>query len=432
MRTILTSLLLIALAAPLFAGEAEQANAKKFLDSQTAVDPSALGEQTLKVRILGAVVGSMTLKVEAGEFEGTKCYVLTTKGEIDMGVKTSIDGTAHIAPNMAVLHGEQTEKEGDKVSEHSVYTVKDGVITAKIERPTDKDESMRDKTYQIKPVPGLLLAGGEMLATILLPREAGKSYEFTRWSNEADETYPLMVEAAGNEELHGKAAFRFNEMGKKYKKDEAGDMIITDSESTLWFDGRKLVRMASADGFTLDTGADPKLTPITREAIVKRDNQVAVAAGFFLAANDKDKELLGALLNEERIVRKSLDTNEMTKELSDEEKDAAAKMYAPMVLDQILNSGEEKTADDIARDKAVSKLLLTAENFETEEKDGTTIVRFNEEARKFIGNLSFVLAKDAEGKWEIVEIVNTPEESAKPEETPDKKPEEEGEEEDGF
>ena len=415
MRYALTSLLLIALAAPLFAGDAEQANTKKFLDAQAAVDAAALGEQTLKVRILGAAVGTMTLKVEAGEFEGTKCYVLTMKGEIDMGVKTTINGTAHIAPNMAVLHAEQTETEGDKISEHTLYTVKDGVITAKFERPRDKDETRRSNTYEIKAASGLLLGGGEMLVTILLPREAGKKYEFTRWTDKADETYPITISAMGEEALNGKPAFHFHETGKKYEKDEIGDVIISDVENNLWFDGRKLVRMASADGFMLDTGADPKRTPITREAIEKRDNAVNTTAGFFLAANEKDKELLGALLNEERIVRKSLDENEQTKDLSDEEKDAAAKMYAPMVLDQVLNSGGEKTADDITREKAVTKLLLTTENFETEEKDGVTYVRFNEEARKFIGNLSFALAKDAEGKWEIIEIISggaaqTPEE----------------------
>ena len=439
MNRVTTPLLTLAalslLAGNLHAGEAERAAANKFLEGQTAVNESIVGAQTLKVRMLRQDVGSMTVNVEKGEYEGKACYVLTMKGSIDFGNKTEIDGKSYIAPDMSLLHGEETEKENGELSKHSLYEDKNGLLIATFKQPKEEDESKRDQSFEIKPEQGLLIGSAEILVTMLLPREKGQKLEFLRWNSTADKVYSLMVECAGDDDYNNKTVTKFVEHDKKFNEDELGNIDEVDAENSLWFDGHKLVRMDSADGFTLESNEAPKLTPITREMIDKQGDEVTVAAGFFLAANSKDEDLLKALLNEFKIVRGSLDTNPMTKDATDEQKDELAEMYADTVVQNIMNGdGEEKTEEDKKREAAVVKLLLHKENFVAEVKDDVHTVRMAKDAAKMFGKLQFTLEKTEEGKWEITGIGDVPEEEAS--ETPPEKKKDDGEkkkeEEDGF
>ena len=433
MNRVTTPLLTLAalslLAGSLHAGEAEKAAANKFLESQTAVNESILGAQTLKVRMLRQDVGSMTVTVEKGEYEGKACYVLTMKGSIEFGSKTEIDGKSYIAPDMSLLHGEETEKEDGELSKHSLYEDKNGLLIATFKQPKEEDESKRDQTFEIKPEQGLLVGSAEMLITMLLPREKGQKFEFIRWNSTADKTYPMLVECVGSDDYNNKTVTKFIEHDKKFNEDELGNVEEVDAESTLWFDEHKLVRMNSADGFTLESNEAPKVTPITREMIDKQDDEVTVAAGFFLAANDKDEALLKALLNEFKIVRNSLDDNPMTK-------GELAEAYADTVVQNIMNGdGEEKTEAAKKREAAVVKLLLHKENFVAEVKDDVHTVRMSDDAAKMFGKILFTLEKTDEGKWEITGIGQVPEEEEASETPPEKKDgdgEKKKEEEDGF
>ncbi|MCA8945510.1 MAG: hypothetical protein KDB29_04745 [Planctomycetes bacterium] len=433
------------LSGSLMAGEAEEAATKKFLDAQTGVNESVLGTQELSVRMLQHDVGKISLTIEKGEYEGQPCYVLTTKGKISLGGTTELSGVSHIAPDLTLLHGEETENEDGELTKHELYTVKDGVLTAEFKQPKEDDETKREQTFKITQKTGLLMGSAELLVTLLLPRDADVTYEFIRWSSTVDKTYPLQIEAKGKATYGDKPAFRFVEHDKKFSEDELGNETSIDADNTFLFDAEashKLLFMDSSDGFTLETGEPAKRTPITREMIEKQDNEKYVAAGFFLAAGEKDEALLKALLNEYQFVRDSLDSNPMTENASDEEKDAIAEMYKDTVVENILNSGgeEEKTEQEQAREKALTKLLLSAENFISEEKAGKQTVRFTDEAAKMFGKLLFILAKSEDGKWEITGIEPIADEDDAKDEDGEEKDNDEGEgkkddgsaEEDGF
>lgn len=397
------------LSGALHAGETEKAATKKFLDAQTGVNESVLGTQELNVRILQHDVGKISLTIEKGEYEGKPCYVLTTKGSITLGGTTELSGISHISPSLALLQGEESEIEDGELTKHELYTVKEGVLVAEFKQPKEEDESKREQTFNITQQPGLLMGSAELLVTLLLPRDPDVTYEFTRWSSTVDKTYPLQIEAVGKAGYGSKPAFSFVEHDKKFSEDELGNESSIDADNTFLFDvetPHKLLFMDSSDGFSLATGEPTKRTPITREMIEKQDNEKYVAAGFFLAAGEKDEALLKALLNEFQFVRDSLDSNPMTENASDEEKDAIADMYKDTVVDNILNNGdeEEKTEQEQAREKALTKMLLSAENFISEEKAGKQTVRFTDEAAKMFGKLLFILAKTEDGKWEITGI----------------------------
>lgn len=438
-RVMLPALALIVsglMAGALYAGDAEKEAANKFLASQEAINESILGTQKLKIRMMGHDVGLMTLDIQEGTFEEKPCYVLSMRGNIDIGVKTVIEGKSQLAPNLSLLHSESSETEDGELSKHSLYTLKDGVITVVIKQPLEEDESKQERSFEIKQQDGLIVASAEMLVSTLLPREKGKKYEFLRWDDTADKTYPMTVEAVGDDDYNNQTVFQFIEHDKKFNEDELGNVSSTDVESKLWFFEHQLKRMDSADGFSLETNEAPTLTPITREMIDKRDNDKFVVAGFFLGANEKDEDLLKSVLNEFRIVRDGLDVNPDTKGMTNEEKDQIAEMYAGTVIQNVMGGGdEEKTDQEKSREKFVIKMLLKAENFVSEVKNEKQTVRFTDEAAKMFGKLLFVLDKDADGKWEIVGIDEVPEEEEDDAgDTPPEKKDDDGkkEEEDGF
>jgi hypothetical protein len=422
-------------AGALHAGEAEKAAASKFLESQTALNEGILGEQALKMRMLRQDVGNMTLNVEKGEYEGKVCYVLTLKGHIEFGAASEVEGKSYIAPDLSLLHSEETEKTNGELSKQELYELKDGVLNISIKNPKDEDESAREQSFKVTPERGLLIGQAEMLVTMLLPREAGKKYEFTRWNDDSGKTYPMTVELVGNEDHNGKPAFKIVEHDKTFDKDESGQYVGTDVDSKLWFDGHKLVRMEAAEGFTLETGEAPKLTPITREMVDKQDNPACVAAGFYMGANQKDKALLAKLLNMTKIFRPTIDKNPRFKNNTNEEKDQIAELYGEQMLKNMTKPDPEgKTDEQKAREKAVMKMLLHTEFFVTEEKNDVRTVRLSDDAARMFGKTQFTLEKTSDGKWEITGIGQVPEkeDNAEPEDGDGDKGDDEGDDEDGF
>lgn len=418
------------LCAPLTAGEAEQANAQKFLEGQTALNDAAKGESTLKLRMLGVSVGKFTIKVEHGEYDGTKCYVVTAAGEFELGgVKSKLSANSRIAHNLHILHETSTEHENDELVKSIEYTDANGVLKVKLFNKKADHEADREVESEIKPEPRMLLGMAHMLAQVLIPAEAGRKYEFVDWHIEAARSFVLTLEAAGAEDVAGGKARKVVTHGSDFERGEEGKWEESSKSESVWLSGPSFVRVKFKDGTLLDSGPDPKRTPISKEALAKQDKELHPAILFFDAIGAKDEELLKKAVNMDRFIDFVIENNEELKDLEPEDKAAVKEYLKPEMAKNFFNDEKEKTDVEKKREAAVMQLLKHEENFEVIKIEEYTAVVFTGEAKDMFGNMAFYVEKNKEGAWQVIWVGERPAEKKKPEE---KKPGKEKEEEEEY
>jgi hypothetical protein len=442
MKLSMSVLALVLCAAPLFAGEAERANADKLLASMTEIKKELLGEQTLKFRMMGIQIGTITFKLEAGEHEGQPCYIASSVANGKLGeVAVKSEATSHLTPSLQLLASESKEWEGDKLTKHSTYVVKNGLVSVKIIDTEHKNTDMQDRAFEIKPEARLLLGAADAVIGLFLSRDAGTKYEFIGWDSDAGKSYELNLEVGEAETLGKFKTVPVVATGKTFEVDELGNVTDDDYTTTTWFDGHTMIKSTVPGGISFDNLDDPKLTRISKDAMIKGESATAVAAGFFFAISRKDKELLGATMNEARFARIALDHEETTKNLPDEQKDQLSEMIKDTIVENILESGnnEDQSETEQKRNEAVIDMLMYEENLEYFELEGRHCARFTGDIDKAMGHILMILEKNADGKWEVVWILNgddAKEATKKHDENKkkeDKKPEDKTEdEEEGF
>lgn len=409
MKLSMSVLAIVLCAAPLFAGEAERANADKLLASMTEIKKEFLGEQTLKFRMMGIQIGTITFKLEAGEYEGQPCYIASSVANAKFGeVTVKSEATSHLTPSLQLLASESKEWEGDKLTKHSTYVVKDGLVSVKIIDTEHKNKDMQDRAFEIKPEARLLLGAADAVIGMFLSREAGTKYEFIGWDSDAGKTYELNLEVGEAETLGKFKTVPVVTTGKSFEVDELGNVTDEDYTTTTWFDGYTMVKATIPGGVSFDNLDDPKLTRISKEAMTKGESATAVAAGFFLAISSKDKELLGATMNEGRFARIALDYEESTKDMTDEQKDQVAEMIKDDIVQNILDGSntDDQSETEVKRNEAVIDMLMYEENLEFFELEGRHCARFTGEIDKAMGHILMILEKNADGKWEVVWVLN--------------------------
>lgn len=422
--------LAVLLCAPLLAGEAEQANAQKFVESQAALNDAVKSESTLKLRMLGVAVGKFTIKVGHGEHNGTKCYTVDASGEFELGgVKSKLAASSKVAHNLQLLWEKSTEHEGEDLVKSLEYTSANGLLQVKgFNKKADKEDE-RDFTGELKPEPRLLVGMAQMLAQALLPAEAGKKYEFMDWHAESGKHFSITLEAAGEEELAGAKTRKVISHGMDYTRADDGGWESKESIETVWLSGMAIARVKFKDGTVIDSGPDPKRTPVSKDALAKQDKELHAAILFFDAIAAKDEALLNKAVNMDRFIDFVIENEESLKELGPEEKAAVKEYLKPEMAKEFFKSqdGEEKSETEKKREAAVMDLMKHEENFEVIKIEEYTAVVFTGEAKDMFGNMAFYVEKNKEGQWQVIWVGERPAEK-KPEESKPKKEKEEEEE----
>ncbi|MCC7508244.1 MAG: hypothetical protein IT464_02575 [Planctomycetes bacterium] len=427
MKRLMIPLLALLACAPLFAGEAERQEATKFVESQTALSENAKGETKLKLRMLGITVGEFTFKVDHGEHEGKKCYVVTMDGLIKLGeVSTKMQGKAMVGADLVLLFEESKEHEGDELTKHKVYKSVDGNLQVKLFEKNAKKEEDKNREFEIKGDKRLLVGMSQMIAQIMLPKQAGKKFEFLDWDSDVNKTFAMTFEVAAEEELYGKKAWKLLEHGINYSKDAEGVVNEDATTETLWLNGANALRIESAEGFILDSGPDPKRTAISKEALDKQDKECHSVVLFFMAVQSKSEDLVKKAVNIDRFIDYVIENDESLKALGPDEKAAVKEMIRPKMPAEFLKGadGEEKSEAEKQREAAVFELLKHEENFKVTKVDGHDAVVFTDEAQKLFGRMAFYVEKNSDGQWQITWVGEQPEEKKDPEKTPDKEDEE--------
>ncbi len=402
------------LAAPLFAGEAEDANSKAFLEGLKGINEKALGEEKLHFVMFRSVLGEGVLNVSKGAFEGTECYVVKITFSFAFGAeKNEITNVAHIAPDLTLLHEEGTEKSNGEVDKSRTVTYKDGVYTVVMLEPKAKSEADRKVTVEVKKTWNLLMGAADLLSNRLLPTDA-KTYAFVTFDGDSGETYPATVEAIKDLDS---TRFVHTQTEAEKKDGEITTKVVT---NTVWLKDSKFVRVVFDNGVSLETTPPAKLTPLTEEAAAKLDSEMAAVALFFYAQQSRNEDTMKKAVNISRFTDMVFEKDERLKNATPEEKE----MYKPMVeatIAQNLMGPEQEDAKEKARNAAVVKLILQKENFIVS-KDGETVwVTFHDELRGPFGDLKFQVEKTEKGEWQVVWI-----------ESGDDKADEEEDGEDGF
>ncbi len=427
MKRLMIPLLAMLACAPLFAGETERQEATKFLESQTALSDSAKGETTLKLRMLGVTVGQITLKTEHGEHEGKPCYVATMNGEVKLGaIATKMQGKAMVGADLALLYEENQEHEGEELTKHSLYKNVAGTLQVKLFDKNAKKEEDKNREFEIKPEKRMLLGMSQMIAQILLPKQAGKKFEFIDWDDDVNKTFAMTLEVAAQEELYGKKAWKLLQHGFDYSKDDEGVVNEDATIETLWLSGVNALRIETAKGLILDSGPDPTRTAITNEALEKQDKECHAVVLFFLAVQAKSEDMVKKAVNIDRFIDYVIENDESLKALGPDEKAAVKEMIRPKMPEEFLKGAgsEEKSEVEKQRDAAVLELLKHEENFRVTKVDGHDAVVFTDEAQKMFGRMAFYVEKNTDGQWQITWVGQQPEEKKDPEKTPDKEDEE--------
>jgi hypothetical protein len=416
MKRIMAGLLGLALlaCAPLHAGEAEQENAKEFLKGLTGLKDAAKCESEVKIRMLGISVGSATLKIEHGEHEGTKCYVVTMTADFKLGdIANKVTSKSHIGADMTLLLEESQETEDGEVRKSKTYKYVDGSIEVTLIDKNKKEN--QERSYTVKGGPGLMLGATSMVAQLLLPRDAGKKYEFQDWDSTANEHFSVTFEVVGEEELYGQKTVKIVEHGKNYKK--AGDSYAAeDTVETQWLAGSKMVRYESAEGFAMDTGPDPKRTAVSKESIEKQDKELHAPILFFMAVLTGSEEIVKKAVNIERFTDNVIDNNEQWAGLTAEERaDLKAMIMPGLPAEFVKRAGDSgKSETERKREAAVTDLLKYEEHFVITKDDVKTVVSFSEEVQKLFGKLSFWVEKNKDNKWQVTWVVNDSESDSTP------------------
>lgn len=428
MMTLATVFALALFAGPLAADDAARENARKFVEAQSSINEAVLGEHSFDMRILGQTVGTIELTIEKAEMDGAECYKLTFDGRAKIGVEMRQEGVEYLRPDLGVIGAETKQFTGDELEKHTVIERVDGKVKVTVKRPQDDDESRRETVAEYEPEPTQLFGSAGMMVYALLPQVPG-NYEFDDYDTDAGKFGLNTVEAKGEVEKFGGKAFRMQVTSVNFEEDDDGEFTESEEETETFVWEGKLLHMEDAEGMVLTTGPEREFTPITREQIEKQEDAVAVAAGFFLAFQEKDADLLRALINEEEFMYNFFDNDPDMAGMPEEEKRAYARMAAPELVKGILEGKPEPEDENEAeQQKAFTKLILNREHFDVEKTDEGYRSRFTEEAARHIGNFTMGIWKNDEtGKFEIVLIDEDGDEGEDAEDQPEEQPDEEPE-----
>lgn len=399
MKTMTLGLLVALLAAPLMAGEKEDANTKAFLDGATAIKDGALGKDELHLVMLGISIGKMTLEVTKGEVDGKPVYLVTANALFEMGMKNEMSMKAMLTPALQLISQEETESEDGKVVKTETFTLKDGVVT--VEKTNSKAKTDADKSakYEVKAAPTLMLGAAGMLLGRVLPAEA-KNYAFKTWDSDSNEVYDALVEVTLDKDV-----VTVKQTNKEAEKDDEGNITTSEKATTGWLKAGRIIKLEMGDKFVLTADAPAKRTPVTDEMLAKQDKEFHPAALFFKAVSERSEEKIALAVNIDRFLDFAFEKDPEAAKMSAEEKAAAKAMYGPMMAKQLLGEEKEKSEADKKNEAAFSKLLMHVENFVVEKGEGDQMkVSFTKEVQDAMKvSLTFIVEKIGD-KWQAVWI----------------------------
>lgn len=399
MKTMTLGLLLALLAAPLMAGEKEEANTKAFLDGATTVKDSALGKDELHLVMLGISVGKMTIEVTKAEAEGKPAYRVNAKALFDFGSKNEMSMTALLSPALQLISQEETESEDGTVVKSKKFNLKDGVVTVEKTNTKAKTEEGKSSRFEVKAAPELMLGAAGMLLGRVLPAEA-KAYAFKTWDHDSNEIYDALVEVSLEKDV-----VVVKQTGKEAETDSEGNVTTEEKTTTGWLKAGKFIKLELGEKFILTADVPAKRTPITDEMLAKLDKDILPVALFFRATNSRSEDDLGKAVNVDRFLDIAFEKDPDAAKMSPEEKAAAKAMYGPVILKNMLGEEKEKSETDKKNEASFLKLLMHTENFVASKGEGEQMkVTFTDDVKKMMGvDLTFIVEKVGE-KWQIVWI----------------------------
>lgn len=420
MKHMTLCLLLALLTAPLFAGEKEDANTKALLDGLTSVKESALGKHEFRFAMMGVEIGKFTLEITKGENDGKPCYVATATGALTLGgVKRDIKNSARIAPNLVLISQEMSEADDGKEIVSGSWVAEKGVYKVHMVNKDAMVEAERDRNLEVKPEFNLLAGMTDMLVTFLLPAEA-RTYAFREWDDDDNKVYPATIEVSVD-----KDTVRIVQTSTDANKDNEGKVTTRAKIVTTVIKAGKVVSAEFSNGTALLTEAPAKRTPITDEAMAKQDKECHAVALFFKASVEHSEEKMNKAVDIDAFAETAMDKSPNFKGMSKEDRDATKPLVSGQILKNLMGADKKQTDREKKLNAAAIALFLAEENFVVAKGEGEQkIVTLTEQGQAVFSKLEFIVAKNKDGKWQIVWIENKSPQP--PEEEPEGKDEGKG------
>ena len=381
-------------ASTLAADEAAIKNANDFLAGLDKIDAAILGDSRYKLKVQGRKLGSMTLKIAESKYEQGPCYRAEASMDMAFGGDTySYETTGFTDHKLRLLFGSSISRSTGDPTEHSaVQLTPDGYVSS------ESNEDGELESYRYETVERLVEGTGELILVMLLPHEAGKSYEFQRWS-EKQGHFPVTYTVDGEKKVGDVTGIVIREEYTKIEEDDKGKDTTVDVVNTyLISNERRMLRMTASDkplSIEYDDGR------WTKEEVEQMANPLDPVMAFWMSLRDKDVDLLKLALNEERYMEEYTKREEGedsdTDWMNDILKKTAEETLAPAMLENIDMDDHLKLIVD----------GISATWFEVSmDGENKAKVGFGPEFEKTTGDSSVMwwhLEKNTEtGKWELV------------------------------
>lgn len=390
----LLSLLLTAalFATALAADDAAVKNANEFLATLEKLDTSLIGKDNYKVKYMGRKFGALTFEFTESKYEDGPCYRVDVSMSVSFGPNSSkMESTGFVDARLRLLFRTESGKASGEPSKcGACQLTPDGYVTSWV---NDDGEL---ESYKFENAERLLLEEAQFLVVLLLPHEAGKSYEFQRWSKKQG-LHPVTYTVDGEKKVGDVTGIVIRESYDKIEKDDKGKDTVVKSETTLLLSKeRKLLRVTPSDepySVEYDDGRWSK------EEVEQMASPLDPVMAFWISLRDKDVDLLKLALNEERYMEEYLkrDEEEESEWMKDLIKKEAKEMLAKRMIENVDMEDHLKLMVD----------GISATWFEvTMDGENKAKVGFSPEFEKTTGDGSVMwwyLEKNAEtGKWELV------------------------------
>jgi hypothetical protein len=398
----LLSLLLTAalFATALAADDAAIKNANEFLAGQEKLSPSVIGETNYKVKYMGRKFGSMTIKVAESKYGEGACYRVDVRMYVAAGPNFSrMEQTGFIAPGLRLLFSTESAEATDTPSQRGACQ-----LTSKGYVSSEVNDDGELESFEFETAERLIVDIAEFLVTLLLPHEAGKSYEFQRWSKKRG-YYPVTYTVDGETKVGDVTGVLIRESYEKIEEDDKGKDKVVQAENTFLFSkDHKLLRMtSSSEPFSIEYD-DGRWS---REEVEQMANPLDPVMGFWMSLRDQDVELMKLLLNEERYMEEYL-----KREAKDE---ADSEWMKELIKKKATELLAKNMIENVELDEHLKLMVdgISATWFDvTMDGEDKAKVGFSPEFKRITGDDSVMwwhLEKNVDtGMWELV-YLETPE-----------------------
>ncbi|MCC6573848.1 MAG: hypothetical protein IT462_08655 [Planctomycetes bacterium] len=376
-------------AAPLIADDAHVKNAQDWLKTQTSINESVCRTGIYAFSVGGMNLGSGTFTIGKSTFDDQPCYLITVAMDAKLGPKGSfgVKSESYVSHDLRVLYGSNTETENGKESNFTSVTFSEGkyaIVMRKDGKPTKKT---------VDASPGLLLAGSQMIAGLLLPLDKQQSYEF-EYFREKDGAAPYTITVGAKEKFKDAEAIKMTTTRKAKAGDDVNEFWVSADLAMLCMQGvtqpMKLELVSENDGAGLDFAKVRKL-----------ERAVDAVLLWWAAVLEADAEMAAECMDTKKIAESIVRRMPDAAKMSAEQTKIAVDGIAKDMCKNLTSSGKSSMPKEALGDGCFSVTM---------DGDSKATITLSDGFQKLAGGgkqFTFRVEWYTDGKWKVVDFEMT-------------------------